>query len=110
MPTYDYATQIDSRPQSTQSAAEADDARANRHGEPSAGEPPEESNAAQLGKRYTVAAGIPAVVQTMKYGLGEMGATRSLRKTALQCLTGVWLMFCTWAVTVNLALGYKLWI
>jgi hypothetical protein len=27
-----------------------------------------------------------------------------------QCLTGVWLMYCTWAVTVNLALGYKLWI
>ncbi len=28
----------------------------------------------------------------------------------LQCLTGTWLMYCTWAVTVNLALGYKLWI
>jgi hypothetical protein len=28
----------------------------------------------------------------------------------LQCLTGIWLMYCTWAVTVNLALGYKLWI
>jgi len=27
----------------------------------------------------------------------------------LQCLTGVRLMYCTWAVTVNLALGYKLW-
>jgi hypothetical protein len=27
-----------------------------------------------------------------------------------QCLTGIWLMYCTWAVTVNLALGYKLWI
>jgi hypothetical protein len=25
-------------------------------------------------------------------------------------LTGIWLMYCTWAVTVNLALGYKLWI
>jgi hypothetical protein len=29
--------------------------------------------------------------------------------TVLQCLTGVWLMYCTWAATVNLALGYKLW-
>jgi hypothetical protein len=28
----------------------------------------------------------------------------------LQCVTGVWLMYCAWAVTVNLALGYKLWI
>jgi hypothetical protein len=28
----------------------------------------------------------------------------------LQCLTGIWLMYCTCAVTVNLALGYKLWI
>ena len=28
----------------------------------------------------------------------------------LQCLTGIWLMYCTWAVTVNLALGYKLWV
>ena len=27
-----------------------------------------------------------------------------------QCLSGIWLMYCTWAVTVNLALGYKLWI
>ena len=28
----------------------------------------------------------------------------------MQCLTGIWLMYCTWAVTVNLALGDKLWI
>jgi hypothetical protein len=28
----------------------------------------------------------------------------------LQCLTGIWLMYCTWAVTVNIVLGYKLWI
>jgi hypothetical protein len=28
----------------------------------------------------------------------------------LQCLTGVWLMYCAWAVTVNLAFGYKAWI
>lgn len=27
-----------------------------------------------------------------------------------QCLTGVWLMYCTWAITVNLTLGEKLWI
>ena len=28
----------------------------------------------------------------------------------LQCLTGIWLMYSTWAVTVNIALGNKLWI
>ena len=28
----------------------------------------------------------------------------------IKCLTGIWLMYCTWAVTVNTALGYKLWI
>jgi hypothetical protein len=27
-----------------------------------------------------------------------------------QCLTGVWLMYCTYAMTVNLALGAKAWI
>jgi hypothetical protein len=27
-----------------------------------------------------------------------------------QFLTGIWLMYCTYAVTVNLALGAKAWI
>jgi len=27
-----------------------------------------------------------------------------------QFLTGIWLMYCTYAVTVNLALGYKVWV
>lgn len=76
---HEYATQVDTRSQSAESTTEADDARANRHNEPSPGEPPEENSAAQLGKRYRVAAGMPAVVQTMKFGLGEMGVTRSLR-------------------------------
>jgi hypothetical protein len=39
---------------------------------------------------------------------GWNGGTRLL--ALLQCLTGLWLMYCTWAVTVNLALGYRLWI
>jgi len=25
----------------------------------------------------------------------------------LQCLTGIWLFYCTWAPSVRLALGYK---
>jgi hypothetical protein len=28
----------------------------------------------------------------------------------LQCLTGVWLMYCTYAATVDFALGGKAWI
>jgi hypothetical protein len=36
---------------------------------------------------------------------------RGARLVALfQCLTGLWLMYCRWAITVNLALGEKLWI
>ncbi len=27
-----------------------------------------------------------------------------------QFLNGIWLMYCTWVITVNLALGYKTWI
>jgi hypothetical protein len=27
-----------------------------------------------------------------------------------QFLTGIWLMYCTYAITVNLALGTKAWI
>lgn len=27
-----------------------------------------------------------------------------------QFLNGIWLMYCTWAITVNLALGHKTWI
>ena len=79
MPFHEYATQDDTQSPSTQSAAEADRARASRHDEPCTGEPPEESREAEAGKRYTVAAGIPAVVQTMKFGLVEMGVTRSVR-------------------------------
>lgn len=36
------------------------------------------------------------------------GGTRLV--ALFQILTGVWLMYCTWAITVNLTLGYKLWI
>lgn len=28
----------------------------------------------------------------------------------LQFLTGIWLMYCTYAITVNLALGAKAWV
>ena len=40
-----------------------------------------------------------------------MGWERGHRLVGLfQCLTGVWLMYCTYATTVNFALGQKAWI
>lgn len=39
------------------------------------------------------------------------GWAAGLRLVGLwQFLTGIWLMYCTYAVTVNLALGYKAWV
>jgi len=43
------------------------------------GEPPLERTAARVGVRGKAAAGIPAIVNTMKYGLRAMGPVRSLR-------------------------------
>ena len=36
------------------------------------------------------------------FGLGVVGM--------FQFITGIWLMYCTYAITVNLALGAKAWI
>ena len=97
MAVSEYATQVDTRSQSTQSAAEADGARANPPDGPSSGEPPEESSPAEPGKRYTVAAGIPAVVQTMKFGLAEMGVTRTVRSfLAVNQVDGFDCQSCAW--------------
>ncbi|MGH9357875.1 MAG: hypothetical protein ACRD1O_01715 [Terriglobia bacterium] len=39
------------------------------------------------------------------------GWTAGARLVGLwQLLTGIWLMYCTYAITVNLSLGYKAWI
>jgi molybdopterin-dependent oxidoreductase alpha subunit len=43
------------------------------------GESPPELKAARVGVRHKAAAGIPAIVSTMKYGLRAMGPVRSLR-------------------------------
>jgi molybdopterin-dependent oxidoreductase alpha subunit len=45
----------------------------------SLGESPPELKAARVGVRHKAAAGIPAIVSTMKYGLRAMGPVRSLR-------------------------------
>jgi hypothetical protein len=48
------------------------------------------------------------LVEILEHLAGWTGGSRVV--ALFQCLTGVWLMYCTWAVTVNLALGSKLWI
>jgi molybdopterin-dependent oxidoreductase alpha subunit len=67
--SHDYEEQNDTRPPS---AAETSLA---------SGETPEErtSPTVEVARRAKKAAGIPAIVQTMKYGLREMGVARSLR-------------------------------
>ena len=46
---------------------------------PRAESPPEDLNEIQIRERETTAAGIPAIVQTMRFGFGEMGALRTLK-------------------------------
>jgi hypothetical protein len=65
MPFHEYATQDDTRSSSTQSAAEADSARATRQDEPCTGEPPEESRGAEAGKRGD---SIPTSVSATSFG------------------------------------------
>jgi len=48
------------------------------------------------------------LVEVQRRLAGWNGGSRLV--ALLQCLTEIWLMYCTWAVTVNLGCGYKLWI
>jgi molybdopterin-dependent oxidoreductase alpha subunit len=51
----------------------------------------------QVRERETTAAGIPAIVQTMRFGLGEMGAIRTLKTlTTLNQKSGVDCPSCAW--------------
>src|SRR6201996_9215407 len=75
-----YAPQNDTRPASDA----ASNLAARRAGEGKAlllGETPEEARPPKVdvGRRSKKAAGIPAIVQTMKYGFREMGVARTLR-------------------------------
>jgi molybdopterin-dependent oxidoreductase alpha subunit len=64
---------------------------------PRAEPPPEDLQEIQVGHRETTAAGIPAIVQTMRFGLGEMGALRTLKTlTTLNQKNGVDCPSCAW--------------
>jgi molybdopterin-dependent oxidoreductase alpha subunit len=57
----------------------ADDSSFDKTAQPAA-QPPDDSKGVRLGKRHEVAAGLPAVVQTMRFTLREMGAVRGIRE------------------------------
>ncbi|MBC8101808.1 MAG: FdhF/YdeP family oxidoreductase [Cytophagales bacterium] len=61
-------------------------------------QPPEEAlGEIRIGERETTAAGMQAIVQTLRFGLGEMGAGRTLKTlTTLNQKTGVDCPSCAW--------------
>ncbi|MES2463635.1 MAG: FdhF/YdeP family oxidoreductase [Armatimonadota bacterium] len=64
---------------------------------PGAEPPLEDLDEIHIGHRDTTAAGIPAIVQTMRFGLGEMGALRTLKTlTTLNQKSGVDCPSCAW--------------
>lgn len=64
---------------------------------PRAEPPPEDLKEIQIRHRETTAAGIPAIVQTMRFGFGEMGALRTLKTlTTLNQKGGVDCPSCAW--------------
>ncbi len=61
------------------------------------GEPPAERKAPKVRKPHKAAAGIPAIVSTMKYGFREMGVFRSLRTfTSVNQERGFDCQSCAW--------------
>ncbi|HEX4458939.1 MAG TPA: molybdopterin-dependent oxidoreductase, partial [Polyangia bacterium] len=61
------------------------------------GEPPEEHKAPKVKPPHGAAAGIPAIVNTMKYGFREMGVMRSLRTfTSVNKERGFDCQSCAW--------------
>jgi molybdopterin-dependent oxidoreductase alpha subunit len=64
---------------------------------PRAEPPPEDLKEIQIRERETTAAGMPAIVQTLRFGLGEMGALRTLKTlTTLNQKSGVDCPSCAW--------------
>jgi molybdopterin-dependent oxidoreductase alpha subunit len=57
----------------------------------------DDSKDVKIGKRYEIAAGLPAVIQTMKFAIGEMGAVRGVnqllhlnQKKGFDCQSCAW--------------------
>ncbi len=60
-------------------------------------QPPVETTEPRIGERETVASGLPAIVQTMRFGLGEMGAGRTLKTlTTINQKNGFDCPSCAW--------------
>jgi len=60
-------------------------------------QPPDDSKDVRLGKQHRVAAGFPAIVQTMKFTMGEMGLVRGVdqllrmnQKSGFDCQSCAW--------------------
>jgi anaerobic selenocysteine-containing dehydrogenase len=58
----------------------ADDSSFDKKPAQPAAQPPDDSKEVRVGKRHEVAAGLPAIVQTMRFTLREMGAVRGVKQ------------------------------
>lgn len=99
MPLPEYASQFDTQSQSPASTVADDRTRAERPDGPclDLGEPPDDNVEAEVGAPFREAAGIPAIVNTLKFGVLEMGAARSLRTfVAMNKLDGFDCQSCAW--------------
>lgn len=77
--------------------AMADDSSFPQKPNPPAAQPPDDSGDVRIGKRSEVAAGLPAVFQTMRFTMREMGAFRGVdqllhlnQKTGFDCQSCAW--------------------
>jgi molybdopterin-dependent oxidoreductase alpha subunit len=75
---------------------EIDPAADSAHGRPGAQSPGDAADV-KIGHRYDVAAGVPAIWQTMRYSFGEMGVVRGIgqllrlnQKTGFDCQSCAW--------------------
>ncbi|MCE0523158.1 MAG: FdhF/YdeP family oxidoreductase [Methylacidiphilales bacterium] len=57
-----------------------DDSSSDKNPAQPAAQPPDDSTEVRIGKRHEIAAGLPAVVQTMRFTFREMGAVRGIRE------------------------------
>ncbi|MDB5214849.1 MAG: oxidoreductase alpha (molybdopterin) subunit [Myxococcaceae bacterium] len=96
-PSDHYEPQRDSKKQSPESASESSLARMANLDPLGSGETPLERAPIKLRKQPKAAAGIPAIVSTMKYGLRAMGVRRTLRTfLAVNKVDGFDCQSCAW--------------
>ena len=65
--------------------------------DPASAQPPEADEGVRIGERETTASGLPAIYQTFRFGLGQMGPGRTLKVlTKLNQKTGFDCPSCAW--------------